>query len=245
MRTRTRTWVRAAGVLLLAAAAVTGCGDEDGSGTGGSGGDSGAPGGDSSGQNGGEDGGSSAPGGDSGGSSDWKWDPDAAPAAWHDAGGGAVAAFRVELPGGVGWEAAEPETEDCPAPRWWAEQDGAGMFDIVFQVSATPTSCEIDPDVNASPLNGRHPSYRTAEDIPAEIADGAREVSTALGPGLVFTQTYTECTNSCTDYEEPFVVVTLDQPADPEHQTVVFTSRHGLLTEDQLAEVVTEHVALP
>jgi hypothetical protein len=54
-----------------------------------------------------------------------------------------------------------------------------------------------------------------------------------------------ECTNSCTTYEEPFVVITLDSPADPAHPVLMFTSRAGVLSESEMAGIATDQLELP
>ncbi|MGK5533617.1 hypothetical protein [Streptomyces sp. URMC 129] len=159
---------------------------------------------------------------------------------WQAAGGGAVPAFRLSLREGTELAAEPRDAEDgcAAAPAWSAEGDDERSF----SVSSLPVSCEIDASVNESPLNGRHPAYRTAEDVPDQVAAGADRVTTALGEALVFSQTYTECTNACTDFSEPFALITLDEPADPAHPALVFTSAHGEVSEDELRSLITEHL---
>jgi hypothetical protein len=220
--------VRSAGVLLLGVAVLAGCGDDD----------AGEPGG-----SGGTGGGETASPSPSSSPSPEPTEEDQP--AWHEAGAETLPAFRIRLPAGATWHQEPVELhsdEACEGPGWRAEQDGAGIFGTLFTVASPATSCQIDPEVNADPTNGRHPAYRTADDIPPEVAGTAIEVDTPLGPALVFSQTYTECTNACEDFDEPFVVVTLDEPADPAHPALVFTSAYGQLGEEDLAEIVTDGI---
>ncbi|MFC0602615.1 hypothetical protein [Streptomyces palmae] len=96
----------------------------------------------------------------------------------------------------------------------------------------------MDTEVNLKPPNGRHPHYRTAADIPADVDKSARTVRTALGPARVFTQKYTVCTQDCRSYDEPFAVITLDKPEDPHHPALMFTSESGI-SESDLVRVIT------
>ncbi|WP_326600402.1 hypothetical protein [Streptomyces sp. NBC_01803] len=159
---------------------------------------------------------------------------------WRTAGGGEVPAFRVSLPEGSELTGEPRDEEDvcAAAPTWSSSQDDERRF----TVSSFPVSRAIDESVNESPLNGRHPTYRTADDIPDRVVAGADRVTTALGEALLFTQTYTECTNACTDFPEPFALITLDEPADPAHPALVFTSPHGEMSQDELRSLITDHL---
>ncbi|SFD54182.1 hypothetical protein [Streptomyces aidingensis] len=112
-------------------------------------------------------------------------------------------------------------------------------------VYAANDACAVDEDVHDHPLNGRHPVYRSAEDIPGETAAAGREVTTPLGTALLFTQTYTECTNSCEDFDEPFAVITLSSPADPGYRSLVFTSLGARLSLEELETMVVDRLSLP
>ncbi|WP_431043123.1 hypothetical protein ACQUSR_15350 [Streptomyces sp. P1-3] len=172
------------------------------------------------------------------------WDREAKPRTAYDTGGGTVPRFRVTLPEGVavtdGGAPEDVRKDECYEPVWIASGDDRTSY---FSWSAKPAGCEIDPSANEKPINGTHPTYRTTADIPPAVARTARKVRTPLGPALAFTQRYTVCTQRCDSFDEPFVVITLDKPADSGSPTLVFTSVHAELTLDELVDVVTKDVA--
>ncbi|KUJ67003.1 hypothetical protein ACZ90_31805 [Streptomyces albus subsp. albus] len=179
------------------------------------------------------------------------WDRKAHPGVAHRAGGHGMPAFRITLPKGV--KIGEGYSGYMPPPGQQAakecEHDHAQWAldaknekrpgSVYFSWSSLSTSCQVDAEVNRKPINGRHPSYRTTADIPAEVNKSARTVRTALGPARVFTQEYTMCTQECRTYDEPFAVITLDKPADPRYPALVFTSQDGI-SESDLVRVVTQ-----
>lgn len=121
----------------------------------------------------------------------------------------------------TGWE--RRGTDGCTELRGQiADPDGDGL--IVVQV--TGTTCQP-----GAALNGNYGNYRTEADVRADASDA---VVTPVGAGIAFVQTYTECTNGCTDFVQPVVLVTLDVPADPEHPTVTLIGV-GDVTADQVA----------
>lgn len=137
-------------------------------------------------------------------------------------GPGADPGFTVTAAGFTGWE--DRGTDGCTELRGQiADPDGDGL--IVVQV--TGTTCQP-----GAALNGNYGNYRTEDDVRAA---SSAAVDTPVGAGIAFVQTYTECTNSCTDFVQPVVLVTLDAPADPEHPTVTLIGV-GDVTADQVAE---------
>ena len=172
-------------------------------------------------------------------------DPGEGESAWHDLGGGQLPAFRLALPedfrvvtGGA------PELEGtCEAVAWRVldgPEEGAETT-TRFTLYSLDAGCPVDPQVNEHPLNGRYAAFRSAADVPDGVA--ADSVDTALGRALAFTQTYTECTNSCRDFDQPSVVITLDAPAAPGHQALVLTSFRGESSEAELTRLAREQLA--
>ncbi|MFC0601113.1 hypothetical protein [Streptomyces palmae] len=179
------------------------------------------------------------------------WDRAADPGAVHRAGGKGIPAFRLALPkrftlgegySGYRTPAGEQASKECENDRaqWVVDpDDGDRAGSAFYSWSSLSTGCEVDEQVNRTPINGQHPHYRTTADIPAEVDKTARTVRTALGPARVFTQKYTQCTQKCRYYDEAFAVITLDKPADPHHPALVFTSKDGV-SESDLVRVVTQ-----
>ncbi|MFH8371159.1 hypothetical protein [Streptomyces sp. NPDC018031] len=129
---------------------------------------------------------------------------------------------------------------ECQVPPQRAVDDDWNVYYSWFSV---PVTCGVDKERNENPHNGLHPRYRTAADIPPAVKKTARTVTTPLGPARVFTQKYWRATNEYRSFREPFVVITLDKPADPEHPTLVFTSEEAEITESDLVRVVTKDLA--
>ncbi|TVL90355.1 hypothetical protein CD790_22955 [Streptomyces sp. SAJ15] len=162
----------------------------------------------------------------------------------HDVGGDGMPRFRIALPAGFRIEdgfspPAAPGTPAACRKAPWRAMDGDTPHLSWFSV---PTDCEIDAQANLSPANGQHPRYRTVADIPPAVDRTARTVRTPLGPARVFTQRYTRCTQTCDHFDEPLAVITLDQPADPRHPALVFTSEHGEVSERDLVHLITRDV---
>jgi hypothetical protein len=103
-------------------------------------------------------------------------------------------------------------------------------------LSAYSTSCE--PADNSRPGNGRHGTYRSTADIPADRRSGAVTFRTPLGEATAFTQPYYECTNSCHDYTEPVAVITLDHPRDTAYRALVVYGDKGTISLDRLTTVL-------
>lgn len=131
--------------------------------------------------------------------------------------------FTVTAAGFTGWGV---RGDDGCSETWGqiADADGDGL--IVLQV--TGTTCQP-----AAPLNGNYGNYRTEADV---RATSSSPLVTPVGAGIAFSQTYTECTNSCTDFVQPVLLVTLDTPPDPEHPTLTLIGV-GDVTAEQVAEV--------
>ncbi|RKN46949.1 hypothetical protein [Streptomyces hoynatensis] len=176
-----------------------------------------------------------------------RWDADGSETAWHHLGGGPLPTFRIELP--AQWQVREggapgPET-GCDAVAWHVldrpeeEADATTLFTLY----SLDLACPIDAETNESPINGRHAAFRSAGDVPqGPVATSV--VDTALGQALAFTQTYTECTNSCRDFGEPAVLITLDAPTAQDHQALVLTSFRGESSESELTRLAREHLEI-
>lgn len=108
---------------------------------------------------------------------------------------------------------------------------------------AYATSCPADDRQDL--INGRHGTYRTLADVPAERRAGAITVQTALGEATAFVQPYSEYTNSANHYTEPVAVITLATPVDPAYQTLIAVSEKGTLPLDQLTAVLREQLLAP
>ena len=55
---------------------------------------------------------------------------------------------------------------------------------------------------------------------------------------MVFTQTYSECTNYCRDWDEPVAIITLDEPATAAYGSVVIRGDKGEISRDELVEIL-------
>lgn len=130
-------------------------------------------------------------------------------------------AVSLEVPGD--WELvldgidgiSERDLRDgCPGTVR-ARVHAPGVYSAVA-VESVPASC--DPVVRR-PGNGDHGTYRTVDD--ATDAEAVTRVDTPAGPATRFEQPYYECTNECTTFTDTVAIVELDEPADPDHPTVV------------------------
>lgn len=148
--------------------------------------------------------------------------------------------FGVRL--AAGQSVREPGEGETPAPSScppaWAVLENADVRLAQFQVFGR--ACEPVNGNNTSLGNGRHGVYRSADDIPAKERKDAEEVETPLGPALVFSHRYYECTQSCEDWTEPVAVIALEKPADPDFPTLVVMSQKGGLDQDALTDLI-EH----
>jgi hypothetical protein len=147
--------------------------------------------------------------------------------------------FRIQLGSGQRLIPRSSAASGCPG------------FDTVVDLGASrtvrfmayATTC---PTADRTQLiNGNHGVYRTAADIPADLRAGAATVQTPLGEATVFTQPYSEYTNSTNHYTEPIAVITLAQPVDPAYPTLVVLSEKGALPLDQLTTLLREQLLAP
>jgi hypothetical protein len=106
-------------------------------------------------------------------------------------------------------------------------------------VSAVPTDCP-EASQNSRIGNGRHGVYRTIADVPAPLDQ--KQVTTPIGPGLLFDQAYYECTNRCDHWTEPVVIITLDHPVDPAYPTLVVRGTKDAVARARLTSIV-EHAS--
>jgi hypothetical protein len=135
---------------------------------------------------------------------------------------GGPVAFHVRLNAGQAWTTSSPLPEGCPGLSVDVNLGGKAELVLVAYATTCPAG-----EGNSKPGNGRHGVYRTAADIPADRRSSALAVDTALGSGLVFSQPYYECTNSCHNYTEQVAVITLAQPPDKTVQTLTVYSPKG------------------
>ncbi|GAA4909311.1 hypothetical protein LX16_2903 [Stackebrandtia albiflava] len=144
-------------------------------------------------------------------------------------------AFVLEVPEGVGIDsiAAGPDWDGCE--RIGYGFDGAGLV-----VEAVSRHC--DPDPSQQIINGDHGTYRTVRDVPEPL--GLTRVDTYAGPADVFTQIYTEYTNTTTEYEEPVAIVTFDLPVNPDYPTLVIRSSQGGMDIEEFTTLV-ENLSMP
>jgi hypothetical protein len=86
--------------------------------------------------------------------------------------------------------------------------------------------------VNVRGLNGNFQRYHVRGD-----ADDANLVTTKqvpAGTAYAYDLTYTECTNSCEDYEYRVVLVELDSPPRPDYPTVMIANQEQLSLDELL-----------
>ncbi|ASR36102.1 hypothetical protein BAY61_15035 [Prauserella marina] len=120
-----------------------------------------------------------------------------------------------------GWPSA-----DCPGVGY----EFAGG-DLV--VEAFPPECERKTDRVG---NGHHGYYRSLSDVPQPV--DVQRVKTGIGEAEVFTQEYFECTNSCSDWQEPVAIVTLDDPVDGDYPALVVRGVKDAIDTDALVAVL-------
>jgi hypothetical protein len=145
-------------------------------------------------------------------------------------------AFHVQLGAGQRLTTHSAAPDNCPGLDALIDLGS----DATIRLMAYATNCATDD--NAQPGNGRHGVYRTTADIPAERRSAAVTVSTALGQATAFNQPYYECTNSCKNYTEPVVVITLEHPGDPAFRTLTAYSPKGSIGLDQLTAVLRDQL---
>lgn len=100
--------------------------------------------------------------------------------------------------------------------------------DAVIRIAMWAPECVVTEG-----LNGTFQRYNSVADV-----DGP-EVATervAAGTAHVFDQTYTECTNSCTDFTHRIVLLELDEPLRPDLPTVMISTT-GDVSVDELVAI--------
>lgn len=160
------------------------------------------------------------------------WPGGSAPTETHQLGGGLVA----ELP--EGWEIGRFEAgpyppDDVPADctMLWGD---VGDGEVSVQLQLNSTGCSgVDGDDQIG--NGHHGVYVTLDDVPEPL--DVEEHDVTAGALTTFTQDYFECTNSCTDYEDHVGLLTLADPPDPDHPTLVLMDAKGDVPLDDLVDL--------
>jgi len=97
------------------------------------------------------------------------------------------------------------ESDDCRAAQAQVKT-ATGTFDLWL----IGKDC---PQADQRALNGNHGRYL---EPPSYATDVAAAQQVPAGSLVTFTQTYTECTNSCNDYPDAVGLVTLAHPQDAE-----------------------------
>jgi hypothetical protein len=100
--------------------------------------------------------------------------------------------------------------------------------DDIVRIAMWPPQCVVTEG-----LNGTFQRYNSVADVDGR-AVATRRVS--AGTAHVFDQTYTECTNSCTDFTHRVVLVELDQPVRPDLPTVMISTT-GDVSVDELVAI--------
>jgi hypothetical protein len=149
---------------------------------------------------------------------------------------GEPVAFHIQLGAGQTLTMRSPHPSNCPGLDAVIDLGPDGTAELV----AYATSCTVYD--NAHPGNGRHGTYRTIADIPAERRSGAVTVHTALGEAIAFDQSYYECTNSCKTYREPVAVITLAHPRDQAYQALTAFSVKGSIGLDRLTALLRDQL---
>lgn len=139
-------------------------------------------------------------------------------------------AFAVELPADAGLTdvTTSPPSDECQSAVFESTYGG-----LVFEAVARDCTDRTEGGIG----NGHHGRYRTLDDVPKP--EHVEHVGTdGLGDAVVFTQQYYECTNSCSTWDEPVVIVTLETPVDPEYSSLVVRSEKAELDRDDVTEIV-------
>lgn len=143
---------------------------------------------------------------------------------------GAPVAFHVRLDANQTFSLRTPGS--CPG------LDGSIQLGPQRRILLSAYAASCDARDTGRPGNGRHGTYRSTADIPADRRAGAVTFRTALGEATAFSQPYYECTNSCRDYTETVAVITLDHPSDPAYPALVAYADKGLVDRDELTTVL-------
>jgi hypothetical protein len=122
------------------------------------------------------------------------------------------------------------------ATAWSPAGDGCSSSGEI--VTATDDRIDIamwGPEcVISEGLNGTFQRYHSIADVVDANEVDTRRVT--AGTAHVFDQTYTECTNSCTDVTHRIVLLELDQPISPDRPTVMISTL-GDVPVDELLEI--------
>jgi hypothetical protein len=146
---------------------------------------------------------------------------------------------RIQLPAGHNLMPHSPAPDGCPGHITRIYLGSGGVVRFV----AYATTCKAENNTRLS--NGRHGIYRTVADIPADRRAAAVTVQTPLGEATVFTQPYSEYTNSENHYTEPVAVITLTKPADPAYAALTVMSEKGVLTLEGLTALLRDQLLTP
>jgi hypothetical protein len=121
------------------------------------------------------------------------------------------------------------------ASAWPTGGDECGSFgrivtdnaDDSIEIAMWSINCVITEG-----LNGKLQRYNS----PADVADPNEVASKRVtaGTASVFYQTYTECTNSCSDTLHRIVLIELDEPIDSALPTVMISTLSGTSVEELL-----------
>lgn len=131
----------------------------------------------------------------------------------------------LSLAAGTGFAATPWSNEgDCPSGGTVLTEDR----EAIVRIAMWAPECVVTEG-----LNGTFQRYNSVADVQG------REVATervTAGTAHVFAQTYTECTNSCTDFTHRIVLVELDEPVRPELPTVMISTT-GDVSVDELVAI--------
>ena len=149
---------------------------------------------------------------------------------------GGPVTLHVQLLAGQTLTMGSPADDKCPGLDARIDLGSRRAVRLV----AYATSCKAGDNVR--PGNGRHGVFRTTADIPAERRADAIGLDLPLGSASAFSQPYYECTNSCKNFTEPVVVITLANPSDPEFPTLTVYSDKGTVGLDPLCTLVRDQL---
>ena len=139
--------------------------------------------------------------------------------------GGAELVPGLSLAAGSGYGATPWTSEgECPAGGTVI----TGDRDAIVRIAMWAPECVVTEG-----LNGTFQRYNSVADV--DGSEVATERVTA-GTAHVFDQTYTECTNSCTDFTHRILLLELDQPVRPDLPTVMISTT-GDVSVDELVAI--------
>ncbi len=107
----------------------------------------------------------------------------------------------------------------------------SGPYVIVELVGAGCSTGKPQP----AALNGFQGHYVTIQDAASPSPEGT--ASSAAGSITLFTQPYTECTNSCRHVTEQVALVALAHPSDPSFPTVMIQTQESDITAAQMQKL--------